>query len=113
MVQAQADSVPTDATPAQSRRRPPQPPRFERTGSAMLALQGSPWSPSTSGAASGCPRRAQIFAHLERARNLIAGDLAGKGQVHRIAVLLSVSAADADRVAVDVAGDLARHELAL
>ena len=69
---------------------------------------------SPSAAAAGCgPRRRQVLAHVERAADLIAGDLSGKRQIDGVAVLLAVGASDPDAIAVDRPGDLARHELAL
>ena len=59
------------------------------------------------------PGRTEVFAHVQRAAHLIAGQLAGERQVDRVAMLLAEGAANPDAVAVDRAGDLASHELAL
>src|SRR5205823_13859468 len=59
------------------------------------------------------PFRAEVFTHIERATHLPGRDGPGERERERVAVLLGVRASEADRIAVDRAGQIPRHEVAL
>src|SRR5262245_8653539 len=59
----------------------------------------------------GRPAAAQVLAHVERARHLVASDLSGECVVERVAVLLAVGAPDPDVVSVDGAREVPGDEV--
>src|SRR4030095_10409140 len=68
--------------------------------------------PASCAAAFGRPRRAEVLAHVQRARERLTGELSCGAEIDRIAARRQ-AARERHRVAVDGAGDVARGEIRL
>src|SRR5260370_2839534 len=73
---------------------------FIRSSSSILVPLGTPFS-------------RQVLAHIERPCHLVAGEVAREAETQRVTVPLGVTARELHAVAVDRAGEIARHEVAL